>query len=71
MIARPTIYTSGTTAKQRLVTKKGLVFFKDCFIRDGETARLGDHIDLWRLGVTKTYDDPSNLSAQVWFWELA
>jgi len=39
-------------------------------VRDGETARRGDHIDLWKLGVTKGYSDPLNKSAQVWFWKL-
>jgi hypothetical protein len=30
----------------------------------------GDHIDLWNKGKTKTYSDPANKSAQLWFWEL-
>ena len=70
-IGRPSIYLNGAKAKLAIAGKTGIIFFKDCFTRDGETARIGDHIDLWRMGVTKTYNDPSNLSAQVWFWELA
>jgi hypothetical protein len=70
-ISRPKIYTDGAKAKVALAGKNGIIFFKDCFTREGETARRGDHIDLWRLGVTKTYSDPANNSAQVWFWELA
>jgi hypothetical protein len=70
-LGRPTIYTDGAAAKLALATKTGIIFFKDCFVRAGSTARTGDHIDLWSKGFTKTYDDPGNKSAQVWFWELA
>jgi Type VI secretion system (T6SS), amidase effector protein 4 len=70
-IGRPTIYKDGAKAKVALASKNGIIFFKDCFTREGETTRRGDHIDLWQLGVTKTYSDPSNNSAQIWFWELA
>lgn len=69
-LGRPLIYTDGAKAKRENVTKTGIIFFKDCFIRDGETRRRGDHIDLWNNGLTKTYDDPANHSAKVWFWEL-
>lgn len=69
-IKRPQIFTSGTKAKQDLASKQGIIFFKDCFTREGETTRRGDHIDLWNKGITKTYSDPGNLAAQVWFWEL-
>ena len=67
---RPTIYTDGAAAKIAIASKTGIIFFKDCFQRAGEATRRGDHIDLWNAGLTKTYNDPSNLSAQVWFWEL-
>lgn len=70
-IGRPKIYTDARAAKITIGSKKGIVFFKDCFVRAGETARLGDHIDLWHTGATKGYDDPNNNSAQLWFWELA
>lgn len=69
-LKRPKIYTDGGAAKIDIASKKGIIFFKDCFQRSGETTRRGDHIDLWNAGLTKTYNDPSNLSAQVWFWEL-
>lgn len=70
-LGRPKIFTDGATAKAVLQEKSGIIFFKDCFVRDGETRKVGDHIDLWNKGITKTYSDPANKSAQVWFWELA
>lgn len=70
-LGRPKIYTDGAAAKIDVGGKKGLIFFKDCFTREGSTVQSGDHIDLWNQGVTKTYNDPQNRSKQVWFWELA
>lgn len=70
-LGRPSIFTSGASAKRALDEKNGIIFFKDCFTRSGETSASGDHIDLWRRGMTKGYNDPGNKSAQVWFWELA
>jgi hypothetical protein len=70
-LGRPRIFTEGATAKRSLNEKTGIIFFKDCFIRKGETVQRGDHIDLWNRGATKTYSDPGNKSKQVWFWELA
>jgi hypothetical protein len=69
-LGRPTIFVDGAAAKRSLVEKTGIILFKDCFTRSGETRAAGDHIDLWNRGFTKTYDDPANRSAQVWFWEL-
>jgi hypothetical protein len=69
-IGRPHIYEDPAAAKTALLSKTGIIFFKDCFTRSGETTRRGDHIDLWNKGLFKTYDDPGNLSAQIWFWEL-
>lgn len=69
-LKRPTIFRDGATAKRSLQEKKGVIFFKDCFTRSGQTVRRGDHIDLWNRGITKTYSDPENKAAQVWFWEL-
>lgn len=69
-IARPTIYTKGATAKAAVATKTGIIFFKDCFTRAGETRAVGDHIDVWNKGFARTYDDPDNKAKQVWFWEL-
>jgi hypothetical protein len=69
-MGRPKIYNEGAKAKLSLASSTGVIFFKDCFTRAGETKQVGDHIDLWNKGLTKTYDDPANKSAQVWFWEL-
>lgn len=69
-IGMPKVYKEGAKAKVAVANKTGIIFFKDCFIRSGESARLGDHIDLWHTGLTKTYNDPNNNSAQIWFWEL-
>lgn len=68
---RPTIYPDPAAGKRAIMSKKGILFFKDCFQRAGETKRDGDHIDLWNAGTTQTYNDPANHSAQLWFWELA
>ncbi len=70
-LGRPTIYTDPAQAKVTLHDKTGIIFFKDCFTRDGQARQTGDHIDLWNKGMTKTYADPGNKSAQLWFWELA
>ena len=69
-IGRPKIYADGAAAKRTILAKTGIIFFKDCFTREGETVQRGDHIDVWRLGTTKTYGDDSNHAKQVWFWEL-
>ena len=66
----PKQFTSGATAKASVKDLTGIIFFKDCFTREGESTAVGDHIDLWNKGSTKTYNDPSNQSKQVWFWEL-
>ncbi|MFN7505559.1 MAG: T6SS effector amidase Tae4 family protein [Limnobacter sp.] len=70
-LGRPKIFMDGAEAKATLQDKSGIIFVKDCFVRDGETTKVGDHIDLWDKGLTKTYSDPANKSAQVWFWELS
>lgn len=70
-LGRPKIYKNGASAKLELASMTGIIFFKDCFTRAGSTVQTGDHIDLWQKGMTKTYSDPDNKSAQVWFWELA
>lgn len=69
-IGVPKVYKDAGKAKIDLAEKTGIIFFKDCFTRAGETRQAGDHIDLWNKGFTKSYDDPQNKSAQVWFWEL-
>ncbi len=69
-LGRPRMFTSASKAKTDVAELNGIIFFKDCFTRTGESAASGDHIDLWQRGTTKTYDDPSNVSKQVWFWPL-
>lgn len=69
-IGRPKKWKSGEAAKKDLQDDQGIIFFKDCFTRAGSTAQVGDHIDLWRKGITKTFSDPNNSSKEVWFWAL-
>ncbi len=59
-------------AKGKLGDQSGIIFFKNCFTRGGETRRIGDHIDLWKNGsvTVNGFDDPSNNAEQVWFWKL-
>ena len=67
----PKVWTKGgATAKTKIMDKTGIIFFKDCFTREGETTAVGDHIDLWDRGTCKTYSDPANHAKQVWFFEL-
>lgn len=69
-LGAPKKYANGADAKRALAGKTGIIFFKDCFTRAGSTVQTGDHIDLWNKGATRTYSDPGNKAAQVWFWEL-
>lgn len=39
---------TGTTYEAAVKGKKGIIFFKDYWQRQGESGRTGDHIDLWR-----------------------
>jgi hypothetical protein len=48
----------------------GVVFFKNCFTREGETERVGDHIDVWYHGAAMTYENFEG-SEEVWFWKLS
>lgn len=70
VIGRPQVFTGAGKARDKLLGRSGIIFFKDCFVRAGQTVQGGDHIDLWRLGETKGFSDPRNVSAQVWFWTL-
>lgn len=59
--------------RKKLNGKRGLIFFKDCFARSGQSFehRSGDHIDLWDRGrVTGSFADQAHRSKAVWFWEL-
>ena len=70
-LGRPQIIDDAEQGKKKIINKKGIIFFKDCFTRQGEHVRIGDHIDLWYNGITKTYSDPGNKSKQIWFWEIS
>lgn len=72
-LGRPTILTGSAEDRRTLNQKTGIIFFKDCFARLGqsEEARTGDHIDLWNRGrATGDFADQAHRSKQVWFWEL-
>ncbi|TBU96091.1 type VI secretion system amidase effector protein Tae4 [Phytopseudomonas dryadis] len=69
-LGRPRIFTDGAEAKRNLNGANGIIFFKNCFTRSGETQATGDHIDLWNKGFTKGFRDDANRAEQVWFWEL-
>lgn len=72
-LGRPTILGGGAQERRKLMDKRGLIFFKDCFQQLGEPldSRTGDHIDIWNRGFTASrYDDPSYRSRAIWFWEL-
>ena len=66
----PRIWMKGADAKKAIMGKKGIIFFKDCFTRSGETKALGDHIDLWEGSSGITFSDGANNAKQVWFFEL-
>ena len=66
----PTFRGKAKIVKKKIKSSNGIIFFKDCFAREGEKVRRGDHIDLWKAGTTKGFNDPHNNSAEVWFWKL-
>lgn len=37
----------GSEIREQIRGRPGIVYFENCFIRPGETAKKGDHIDLW------------------------
>lgn len=41
------ISVSPTSFQEELAGKTGIIFFKDYWVRSGQTQRTGDHIDLW------------------------
>ena len=47
----------------------GAIFFKNCFTREGESRREGDHIDVWYAGRAQTYQNFTG-SEEIWFWKL-
>jgi hypothetical protein len=69
-LGRPKIYKDGAKGKQEIKNMTGIIFFKDCFQRKNETSFRGDHIDLWHIDRTMTFDDRDNKAKEVWFWQL-
>lgn len=69
-LGKPRIFNSSESFKQKTTGQYGIVFFKDCFVRAGQTKQLGDHIDCWYQGKARSYDDPNNKAKQAWFWKF-
>jgi hypothetical protein len=67
----PKIHTGGTAATIRPKASTGAIFFKDCSTRNGEAARVGDHIDLSNKDTTQTHGDPDDEAIQTWYWTVA
>jgi len=67
-----------------LVGKKGIIFFKDFWARNGESVRnrSGDHIDLWNgsrltdwrtwflISATFNTGGTYSRSKEIWFWRV-
>jgi hypothetical protein len=45
---KPKMY-SGKRFPSSVAAQKGIIFFKDYWLRDGEKTPTGDHIDLWNM----------------------
>lgn len=43
------IQVEGKSFHKKIAARKGIVFFKDYWMRDGEKSPTGDHIDLWNM----------------------
>lgn len=70
-IGPPKIYTNSVEDRTKLMSKTGIIFFKDCYEQSSDTAGrpTGDHIDLWNRGQTRS-GDLFFRSKAIWFWEL-
>lgn len=82
----PEIYTIDkiNKAASGVSTRPGVIYFNDCFTREGEAGRWGDHIDIWTgyeyynqvLSLAAGLEDKTsignlfNRSNEIWFWEL-
>ena len=87
LIIRPPSGTGGCAdALEQIRGRTGVVYFNNCFTRQGGTAQVGDHIDLFngqryyndindvRAGGTESIGGGGHLfgdADQVWFWQLA
>jgi hypothetical protein len=70
----PRIYTNSAADRTTLLSKTGIIFFKDFYYQpsDSEGRPSGDHIDLWSRGLTGTEDsDYCHRAKAIWFWELS
>lgn len=67
----PKIFTNGAADRIDLLSKTGIIFFKDFYQQPSDPAGrpTGDHIDLWNRGKTKS-GDYFHAAKAVWFWEL-
>lgn len=69
----PKILGNTPAERNTLLTKTGIIFFKDFYYQpgDSEGRPSGDHIDLWNRGMTGTiHGDYFYRANAVWFWEL-
>jgi hypothetical protein len=71
-IGPPRIYSNSAADRAKLLTKTGIIFYKDFYLQlnDAPGQPTGDHIDLWDRGQTKSGDYFYEAKA-VWFWELS
>jgi len=71
-IGPPTIYGNSAADRAKLLTKTGIIFYKDFYRQpnDAPDRPTGDHIDLWDRGTTYTGDYFYDAKA-IWFWELS
>lgn len=70
--------------QKEIAGKKGIIFFKDFWTRDGESFRnrSGDHIDLWNgsrltdwrtwflISATFNTGGTYSKSKEIWFWRM-
>lgn len=72
------VFEGSNKSRDAIMGKKGIVFFKDFWVRDGEATPQGDHIDLWDGSRTPnqlavTFSMSVNIFTrckEVWFWEI-
>ena len=87
VVIRPAAGSTGCApALEQISGQTGIVYFNNCFTREGATAQVGDHIDLFNGA--RYYNDINNVHAggtesrgagghlfgnadQVWFWPIA
>lgn len=68
---KPAFKYTPAEAEVKIKGKQGIVFIKNCFTREGETEKRGDHIDVWNKTAMKT--QPTSLLTQgekVWFFTV-